>query len=111
MNGYIVLGVIVLFFLLMYAYAYGTVYLDLRAKKRTENQLQQRQEAMRRLKLRKQKQREEKLQKMFLRSQEIKERMKELERDRALIAQKFKNSVRVELMKNNIQEPPQQQAG
>lgn len=111
MNGYITLGIIALLFLAMYAYAYGSVYLDLRAKKRTENELKQRKEALQRLKMRKQRQRDEKLLKIQRRSKEIKERLKELERDRVLMAQKFKHNVKVELMKNNLQEPPQQQAG
>ncbi|TBN02371.1 hypothetical protein EYD45_11710 [Hyunsoonleella flava] len=111
MNGYIILGIIALLFLAMYAYAYGSVYLDTRKQKRTKDEIEQRQEAMRRLKMRKQRQREEKLQSMYSRSQEIKERIKELERERALMAQKFKNNVKVELMKNNLQDPPQQQAG
>lgn len=109
MNGYIILGIIALLFLAMYAYAYGTVYFDLLMKKRTEKEFKERQEAIRRLKMQKQRQREEKFQKMYQRSKDIKERIKEVERDRVLIAQKFKN--KVDLMKNKLRDTPQQQTG
>lgn len=111
MNGYITLGIIALLFLAMYAYAYGTVYFESLSKKRTAKQIEERKEAMRRLKMRKQRQRDEKFQKMYNRSQEIKKRLKEVERDRVLIAEKFKNTVKVELMKDKLQDLPQQQTG
>ncbi|WP_396602210.1 hypothetical protein [Algibacter sp. R77976] len=111
MNGYITLGSIALLFLAMYVYSYGSVYLDLQAEKRTIKEINERKEAMRRLKMRKQRQREEKFQKMYNRSQEIKKRLKELERDKVLIAQKFKNNIKIELMKKNLHKPTQQQTG
>ncbi|MBC3758078.1 hypothetical protein H7U19_06655 [Hyunsoonleella sp. SJ7] len=112
MTTYITLGIILLLFLAMYAYAYGSVYLESLRKERSLKQLEERQEANRRLKMSKQRQREEKLQKIRQRSREIKERIKEVERERALVAQKFKNTVKVELIKSTLQQDStQQQAG
>ncbi|MGC6432102.1 MAG: hypothetical protein ACON5F_13745 [Jejuia sp.] len=111
MNGYIILGIIALLFLAMYAYAYGSVYVETLKQKRQKRRLKEHEEAVRRLKLRKQRQRDEKLLKLQKRSQEIRERIKELERDRVLLTQKLTNGVKVEFMKNTLHEPPQQQTG
>lgn len=108
MNGYITIGIIALLFLAMYAYAYGSAYFESLAKKRTKKEYIERQEALRRLKMRKQRQREEKYQKIFKRSQEIKQRIKELERERVSMVQKIKDNVKVELVKNKLQDPSQQ---
>ncbi|MFS4482445.1 hypothetical protein ACKGJY_05475 [Hyunsoonleella sp. 2307UL5-6] len=111
MNGYTILTIIALLFLAIYAYSYGSVYLDLQAKQRNAKEHREREEAMQRLKMRKQRHREENLQKIFKRRREINKRMKELERDNILMAQKFKNTIKIEFLKNNLKDTTQQQTG
>ncbi len=101
-NGLLILGLIVLLFVCMYGYAYGTVAWEKMKLKRQKEELIRLEAIRQEERAIKQKERDEKLEKLRKRSEEIRLELNRLEKVNLQNATKDQN--KVEKMKQRIEE-------